>query len=179
MDDSLKNTARWVREAAALPLPEWESFPNIPLYMDQVVLYLGDQLRAFRREGGQPLLTSSMVNNYVKSGAIPRPEKKKYDRRHLGELAALCMLKQVLSLQDIKTLLAGDAPAQELYGLFREVHHTAMEEVCAQLEKSLRDGADPRQEALRLAAEADARRAAAEHILVELAKEENAKGVEG
>ncbi len=178
MDDSLQNTAQWARDAASLPLPEWDSFPNIPLYMDQVVLYLSDQLRSFQREGGQPLLTSSMVNNYVKNGAIPRPEKKKYDRRHLGELTALCMLKQVLPLQDIKTLLAGDAPAEQLYELFREVHRAAMEEVCAELDRSLQESADPRQEALRLAAEANAKRAAAEHILVELAKTEKAKNAE-
>jgi len=175
MDDSLKKSAEWARGAAGLPLPEWDSFPNIPLYMDQVVLYLSDQLRSFQREDGQPLLTSSMVNNYVKTGAIPRPEKKRYDRRHLGELAALCMLKQVLPLQDIKTLLAGDSPAEQLYGLFREVHRAAMEEVCTELDRSLREGADPRQEALRLAAEANAKRAAAEHILVEMAKTEKAK----
>ncbi len=171
MDDALKNTAQWAHHASELPLPQWDSFPNIPLYMDQVVLYLSDQLQAFQREGGQPLLTSSMVNNYVKNGAIPRPEKKKYDRRHLGELAALCMLKQVLSLQDIATLFSGETEAQELYGLFCEVHRAAMEEVCAELDKSLQKAAaDPRQEALRLAAEANAKRAAAEHILVELAK---------
>ncbi len=168
MEGPIKNTAQWAEAAAAQPLPEWEALPGIPLYMDQVVLYLSEQLRAFQREGGQPLLTSSMVNNYVKTGAIPRPEKKKYDRRHLGELIALCMLKQVLPLQDIKTLLGGDAPVEELYGLFCEVHRAALEEVRGELEKSRKEQADPRREALRLAAEANARRAAAEHILAGL-----------
>lgn len=175
MNDTLQNTTDWAEQAGRLPLPEWDSLPGIPLYMDQVVLYLTDQLAAFQREGGTPLLTSSMINNYVKSGAVPRPEKKKYDRRHLGALAVLCMLKQVLSLQDIKTLLAGDAPAEELYGLFREVHHTAMEVVGQELARSLQEGRDPRQEALRLAAEANARRAAAEQILMQLGKEESAQ----
>ena len=73
MEGPIKNTAQWAEAAAAQPLPEWEALPGIPLYMDQVVLYLSEQLRAFQREGGQPLLTSSMVNNYVKTGAIPRP----------------------------------------------------------------------------------------------------------
>lgn len=172
MDETLKNTAQWAQDAARLPLPSWEGLPNIPLYMDQVLLYLSDQLAAFQREDGPLLLTSSMVNNYVKSGAIPRPEKKKYDRRHLGELIALCLLKQVLPLQDIAGLFSDGPEPRELYEIFRDVHHDAMEEVYAQLRQAADEGADPRQEALRLAAEANARRAAAEHILAELAKKD-------
>lgn len=174
MCDILQNAAGWAEEARSQPLPEWDSLPGIPLYMDQVVLYLTGQLAAFQREEKSPLLTSSMVNNYVKNGAILRPEKKKYSRRQLAALTVLCMLKQVLSLQDIKTLLDGDNALEELYGLFREIHHTAMEEVGRELEQGMREGLDPRQEALRLAAEANAKRAAAQRILLELEKEASA-----
>ncbi len=173
MNDIVKNTAAWAEESASLPLPEWDALPTIPLYMDQVLLYLSDQLASFQREGASPLLTSAMVNNYVKTGAVPRPEKKKYGRRHLAALYTLCMLKQVLSLQDIKTLLAEATPIEELYGLFLEAHRAAMGEVSAGLAESLSAGQqDPRQMALRLAAEANARRAAAERLLMELAQQE-------
>lgn len=171
-DEAIQNAAAWAKDAAGKPLPPWQSLPGIPLYMDQVVLYLTEQLSLFQREGGTPLLTSSMVNNYVKSGALPRPEKKKYSRGHLGALAMLCMLKQVLPLQDIKALLDGAAPPQDLYSLFLTVHSAAMEETAAQLAEAARQGLDPRREALRLAAEANAKRAAAERILSQLEKEE-------
>ena len=162
MDDLIKNTADWAGDAARQPLPEWGSLPSIPLYMDQVVLYLSDQLSLFQRDGAAPLLTSSMVNNYVKTGAVPRPEKKKYDRQHLALLYMLCMLKQVLPLQDCKTLLDGGV-AEELYALIGQAHRAATEEVHAGLAAA--GGQDPRQTALRLAVEAHARRAAAEYLL--------------
>lgn len=177
-DHPLKDAAHWAQDAASQPPPEWEALTGIPLYMDQVVLYLTEQLAFLQREGGPPLLTSSMVNNYVKSGAVPRPEKKKYSRPHLGALAVLCMLKQVLSLQDIKTLLAGSGTAQGFYGLCREAHRAAMEELQARLAKSAQQGADPRQEALRLAAEANVKRAAAERILAQLAQGQEEKKAE-
>ena len=48
-----------------------------------------------------------MINNYVKTGLIPHPDKKKYTKEHLAGLMAVCMLKQVLPIQDIKTLFSG------------------------------------------------------------------------
>lgn len=155
-------------------LPSWDELPTIPLYMDQVVLYLNEQLSFFQREGGTPLLTSSMVNNYVKAGAVPRPEKKKYHRRHLAALAILCMLKQVLPLQDVKTLLQEEGSLEGLYGLFCQAHSQAMGQACQELEESLQPHKDLRQEALRLAVEANAKRAAAERLLICLAADEPA-----
>ena len=46
-----------------------------------------------------------MINNYVKDGVLPRPEQKKYSRDHLALLMVICMLKQVLSIQDVSSLL--------------------------------------------------------------------------
>lgn len=45
-------------------------------------------------------LTSAMVNNYIKDGAMPRAEGKRYSRTHLAYLTALCAIKQVLSVKD-------------------------------------------------------------------------------
>ena len=73
--DLLAEWARQGQEAA----PPWEELPGIPLYMDQVILYLGESLELFQREGSS-LLTSSMINNYVKTGLIPHPDKKKYTK---------------------------------------------------------------------------------------------------
>ena len=68
-------------------------------------------------------LTSAMVNNYIKDGAMPRAEGKRYSRTHLAYLTALCALKQVLSVKDAGLLLAAASegrPPQKLYEQFRE-----------------------------------------------------------
>ena len=47
----------------------WESLPDIPLYMDQVVSYLARQLISF---GEGDSLTPAMINNYIKDGLLAR-----------------------------------------------------------------------------------------------------------
>ena len=76
---------------------EWEAFPDIGLYMDQLISYMPRQLIHY---GEGESLTSAMVNNYIKDGAMPRAEGKRYSRTHLAYLTALCALKQVLSVKD-------------------------------------------------------------------------------
>ena len=109
---------------------EWEAFPDIGLYMDQLISYMPRQLIHY---GEGESLTSAMVNNYIKDGAMPRAEGKRYSRTHLAYLTALCALKQVLSVKDAGLLLAaasegrpldvtagsldGSAEAEELPGL--------------------------------------------------------------
>lgn len=81
---------------------EWDEFPDIGLYKDQVLSYMFRQLINFE-EGGQ--LTSAMVNNYIKDGLLPRADGKKYSREHLAGLTEICLLKQVLSVKDTGFLL--------------------------------------------------------------------------
>lgn len=59
----------------------WESLPDIPLYMDQVVSYLARQLISF---GEGDSLTPAMINNYIKDGLLARANGKKYDQEHLA-----------------------------------------------------------------------------------------------
>lgn len=80
----------------------WDALPDIPLYMDQVVSYLGRQLITFRESEG---LTSAMINNYIKDGIAPRANGKRYEKEHLATLTAIAILKQVLSVRDLATLL--------------------------------------------------------------------------
>lgn len=132
--------AEWARQGQEAAPPAWEELPGIPLYMDQVILYLGESLELFQREGSS-LLTSSMINNYVKTGLIPHPEKKKYTKEHLAGLMAVCMLKQVLPIQDIKTLFSGGMDPHT-YALFRQAHTEALAETCRSLEETCASGAD-------------------------------------
>lgn len=169
--EPIEKILEWAKEGTQLSPPQWEQLPTIPLYVDQVLLYLRDTLRFFERDQEDVLLTNSMINNYVKNGVLPHPEKKKYNRAHLAELVTICMLKQVLAIQDIRTLLQNEGSTEEMYQEFLAAHTGAVRETCAGLAESCAKGEDLRRAALRLAAEANAKRAAAERILKELGEE--------
>ena len=79
----------------------WDSLPDIPLYMDQVVSYLARQLSGL---GEGDALTSAMINNYMKDGLLERAHGKKYDQVHLAYLIAITALKQVMSVREMKVL---------------------------------------------------------------------------
>lgn len=81
---------------------EWDQLPDFSLYMDQVLSYMDRQVLRF--DAGDSL-TAAMVNNYTKSGLVPRAEGKKYSREHLAYLTVICVLKQVLSVKDMDLLL--------------------------------------------------------------------------
>lgn len=174
--DAKEKILEWAKEGAALSPPEWEQLPAIPLYVDQVLQYLRDSLRLFERDEEDVLLTNAMINNYVKKAVLPHPEKKKYSREHLAALMTICMLKQVLAIPDIATLLEGQALGPELYKAFLDAHTGAVQDTCRELADSCRSGKDLRMEALRLGLEANAKRAAAERILCELAGENREDG---
>ena len=83
----------------------WEQIPDLGLYMDQVVTYVTSILLPLHGEQEKEILTSSMVNNYVKQGLIPRPQGKKYTREHLALLLMISFLKKTMAMEDIKRLL--------------------------------------------------------------------------
>ena len=113
---------------------EWEALPDIGLYMDQLISYMPRQLI---RYGEGESLTSAMVNNYIKDGAMPRAEGKRYSRTHLAYLTALCALKQVLSVKDAGLLLAAASEGREpreLYEQFREELDRALDVTAGSLD---------------------------------------------
>ena len=123
---------------------DWDHLPDFPLYMDQVLSYMDRQVIRSQEDDG---LTAAMVNNYTKSGLVPRAEGKKYNRTHLAYLTAICVLKQVMSTRDMDLLireeLQGDRPIQDGYAAF-----------CASLDKALNITAgemESRDEAMSLA----------------------------
>ena len=113
------------------PVP-WDQLPDFALYMDQVLSYMDRQVIRF---GEDDALTAAMVNNYTKSGLVPRAEGKKYSREHLAYLTAICVLKRVLSAKDIDLLLReelrDDRQVEEGYAAF-----------CASLDNALNLTAD-------------------------------------
>lgn len=145
------------------PMP-WDRFPDIGLYMDQVISYVSRQL--ISHNGGEGL-TPAMVNNYIKDGLLPRADGKKYAKTHLSYLTAICALKQVLSVKETRDLLASvreGRTAEELYGVFYEELSLALDCTAEVLEPTLPAEELPRL-ALRLALRSYADKLACERIL--------------
>ena len=99
----------------------WETLPDFPLYMDQVLSYME---RPTIRLDESDALTASMVNNYTKNALVPRADGKKYNRDHLAYLTFVCILKQVMSVRDmdllIRTELSDDRSVENGYRAFLE-----------------------------------------------------------
>ena len=88
-----------------LHIPCWEEFPAFELYIDQVIAFINESMVIFQN-GEEPLITASMINNYVKNGVIDPPVKKKYNRNHLAKLVVICMGKRMLSIADLNESIA-------------------------------------------------------------------------
>jgi DNA-binding transcriptional MerR regulator len=85
-------------------IPRYNELPDVDLYMDQVVSVLEKNLKIFER-GENKVITSSMINNYVKQGVILAPEKKRYSKKHLAYLVITSLLKQVFPLNEVKDII--------------------------------------------------------------------------
>lgn len=86
-------------------IPRWNELPNIDLYMDQVLNYIENSLKDYIKSD-EKFLTKTMINNYVKHGILQPPINKKYNKLHIAELFAICILKQVYSISEIKELIS-------------------------------------------------------------------------
>ena len=120
------------REILAYHCPRYSEFPNVELYMDQVLTILEEALRPFAINDKEKLITSTMVNNYVKQGVVLPPQKKRYSRQHLAYLMTVCVLKQVLPLSDICRLVKlqiSVCPLEQAYDYFCEALEAALENV--------------------------------------------------
>ncbi len=176
MYEATNNILKWAEKIEGSNAAEWDRLPEIYLYMDQVLTYMDKQLHLFERDENACLLTSSMINNYVKDGFLPRPTQKKYSREHLAILTVVCLLKQVLSIQDIAFLirtLLKNASKQEMYNRFCAVQSDALHEVCERIKTASPQGeAELMRLVIELSVEANARRTASERILSEISREE-------
>lgn len=82
-----------------------EDIPNIELYMDQVTTFMEEQLASTKRYDEDKILTKTMINNYAKNNLLPSPVKKRYSKEHLLVLIFIYYFKNILSINDIQTLL--------------------------------------------------------------------------
>ncbi len=98
----MKHTDELIRLLEDNEYSRYEDFPDIELYMDQLLKYLSRETVSLRKEDK---LTSAMVNNYIREGLLPRAKGKRYSAEHLSYLMIIARLKQVLSVKDIRALI--------------------------------------------------------------------------
>lgn len=92
----------WEQSVLNFSLPTWDELPAIELYMDQVVMFLTQQLEPYL--GGKPM-TASTINNYVRTKVMPAPTKKRYSRLHLAYLIMICTLRQSMTIASIQQII--------------------------------------------------------------------------
>lgn len=93
---------RFREDMLRVQLVRWQELPDFGLYNDQVIAILEKQLAFLDRTDGDLPLTPTMINNYVKQGFIERPVNRKYYRVHIAQLIVITLLKQVLSLSEVR-----------------------------------------------------------------------------
>ena len=93
-------------------LPRYGEIPRIELYMDQLLGYIEEMLGPLYA-GNEKIITSSMVNNYVKQGILAAARSKKYTRDHIAYLIVICTLKQTFSIAEIEQLIASQIASFE------------------------------------------------------------------
>lgn len=106
MDSHLTDTIEQLcRELTHAPYIHPEELPDIDLYMDQVTTFMESRLSHSKRHPDDKILTKTMINNYAKNHVLPAPVKKKYSKDHLLMLTFIYYLKNIISINDIHTLL--------------------------------------------------------------------------
>lgn len=112
-----------------------ESIPNIDLYMDQITSFMDTQLADSKRRDDDKLLTKTMINNYTKNDLLPPPNKKKYSKEHLLTLILIYYMKNILSINDIHTILNpitdkyfGNTDGYDMADIYAEIFRIEEEE---------------------------------------------------
>lgn len=117
-------------EMLAYRCPRYDQLPDLALYRDQVIDALNRYTAPFSSSEGEPWITAAMINNYVKFKLVAPPVKKRYNREQLARLYCICLLKQVISISEVRGLMEIQTrtyPFPQAYDYF-----------CTELETALR-----------------------------------------
>lgn len=131
MDKEKEKLKKQIREMIKLGHIAPENIPSIELYMDQVTTFMDKYLSKNKRYEDDKTLTKTMINNYTKNNLLPPSDKKRYSKEHIILLIYIYYLKNVISINDIQTLLG---PLIENYYGKEDASHS-LEEVYAGLYK--------------------------------------------
>jgi len=113
--------------------------PDIQLYMEQILGFLDNKLGHLKRSEDDKVFTKTMINNYTKAGILHPPQNKKYTKEHIILLVLVYNLKNILTINDIKTMFepvlndinsrADDImPLEEIYATYLELKEGELEE---------------------------------------------------
>nr|WP_066875074.1 DUF1836 domain-containing protein [Clostridium mediterraneense] len=87
-------------EMSTSSVVSYEDLPKYDLFLSQVIDYLND---AFEDDN----YTNNIVQNYIKSNVISKPEdgkKRGYTKDHLAQLVLLSHMRPVLTTEEIKNV---------------------------------------------------------------------------
>lgn len=108
-----------------------DDFPEIDLYMDQVMQLFESKLSYTKRNDDDKVLTKTMINNYAKANLLMKIKNKRYTKDHLILMGLIYNLKGGLSLTDIKTMFTPiidafgrneDYPLYDVYQSFLDAY---------------------------------------------------------
>lgn len=83
-----------------------KDIPTLDLYIDQITTLFDDALSDRKRSEDEKILTKTMVNNYSKEKILLPIKSKKYSREHIIQMSMIYLMKQTLSIQDIKQIFS-------------------------------------------------------------------------
>ena len=115
-----------------------DDFPEIDLYMDQVMQLFESKLNYTKRNNDDKVLTKTMINNYSKGNLLMKIKNKKYTKNHLILMGLIYNLKGALSLADIKTILTPivdsfekeqEYPLNDIYQSFLDIYDLNLEDL--------------------------------------------------
>lgn len=134
-----KELVNLINELSLLDDLKLSDIPDMNLYMEQITTLIDDKLGHLKRADDDKILTKTMINNYTKSGILMPPKNKKYSKQHIILLVLIYYLKQILSINDIHTLLApilNDIESSDddvisisdIYSTFLEIKHNEFQD---------------------------------------------------
>lgn len=133
---------KWLNDLDNFSYKDYNSLPDIDLYMDQVVTFLEKQLQIFQTSSMDKQITSSMINNYVKGEVVDAPISKKYNREHLALIEEVCTLKQVLTIAEVKQVIderyrSGEIDKSKVFNDFKNLLNEKNEFAVKQAKENL------------------------------------------
>ncbi len=89
-----------IKEIYEFECPMWIDLPEEPLFNQEAVNYINQTLKPIIRE--ENFITTTMVQNYIKLGFLPRPAGRKYKRIHIAYLIVISIYKQILNIKEVR-----------------------------------------------------------------------------
>ena len=130
-------------------VPRWNDLPDIPLYLDQILILLDEWYGDYLTVDGKKIMTKTMVNNYVKLKFIPAPVNKKYNKISVASIFIIAILKTVFTIDEVSKLinlaLNFVDNTEEAYDMFCDLIEEAVDcAFCDELMPKLFNENDPR-----------------------------------